>query len=251
MLKLMKYEFRKTRLTKMVWLIITAIAEALFLFGLYTDRYTMVGFSVFALTILALLVTFILGLESIVTLHRDMNTKQSYMLFMTPHSCYSILGAKTLECGISILAAGVFFFALGALDISLLFAREGKLADLWQMIQEVVREISINGRAIEIDASTIASVVFVLLASWLFTVVTAYLAVVISAAILNGKRFNGLICLIFFLAITLACSYVFNLITRPIPGNIPMMMVYGLTALIFSAIMYVITAKIMEDKLSV
>ena len=251
MLKLMKYEFRKTRLTKLIILVITAVAEVLFLGGLYTDRYTLVGFSIFALMMLAFLGVFVIGLESIVALHRDMNTKQSYMLFMTPHSCYSILGAKTLECCLSILLTGVCFFALGALDVSLLFAREGKLVDLWDFIHDLLANITINGHSLEIDPATLAAVVFVLLAAWILTIITAFLAVTISAALLNGRRFSGVISFVLFLALSLGCSLLTNLVTRPIPGNITVMMVHGLLSLVFAAIMYFVTAKIMEDKLSV
>ena len=38
-----------------------------------------------------------IGIESVNVLHRDLNTKQSYMLFLTPKSSYQILGAKILE----------------------------------------------------------------------------------------------------------------------------------------------------------
>ena len=251
MLKLMKYEFRKTRLTKLIILVITAVAEVLFLGGLYTDRYTLVGFSIFALMMLAFLGVFVIGLESIVALHRDMNTKQSYMLFMTPHSCYSILGAKTLECCLSILLTGVCFFALGALDVSLLFAREGKLVDLWDFIHDLLANITINGHSLEIDPGTLAALVFVLLAAWILTIITAFLAVTISAALLNGRRFSGVISFVLFLALSLGCSLLTNLVTRPIPGNITVMMVHGLLSLVFAAVMYFVTAKIMEDKLSV
>ena len=251
MLKLMEYEFRKTRLTKLIILVITAVAEVLFLGGLYTDRYTLMGCSIFALMMLAFLGVFVIGLESIVALHRDMNTKQSYMLFMTPHSCYSILGAKTLECCLSILLTGVCFFALGALDVSLLFAREGKLVDLWDFIHELLANITINGHSLEIDPGTLAALVFVLLAAWILTIITAFLAVTISAALLNGRRFSGVISFVLFLALSLGCSLLTNLVTRPIPGNITVMMVHGLLSLVFAAVMYFVTAKIMEDKLSV
>ena len=65
----------------------------------------------FTLLMLAVCGVAVMGLESVFVLHRDMNTKQSYMLFMPPNSCYKILGAKVLECGAAILIAGAFFFA--------------------------------------------------------------------------------------------------------------------------------------------
>ncbi len=108
MLKLMKYEFRKTWITKLILLGVTAVAEIAFLIGLYMEKETTLGLSVMLLVLLAFGGILMIGLYSVMTLHRDMNTKQSYMLFMTPSSSYSILGAKVLECGLSILIGGAF-----------------------------------------------------------------------------------------------------------------------------------------------
>ena len=51
MFKLMKYEFRKTWITKLILLGITAVAEVMFLFGLYADKESRLGFSIFLLMI--------------------------------------------------------------------------------------------------------------------------------------------------------------------------------------------------------
>ncbi|MBR2264451.1 MAG: hypothetical protein IJ917_08960 [Firmicutes bacterium] len=254
MLKLMKYEFRKTQATKLMILAITAIAEVAFLIGLYGKHDTTAALSIAALVFLATFGILIVGLESIVTLHRDMNTKQSYMLFMTPNSSYKILGSKVLECSLSILIAGAFFFALGTLDITLAFAKEVGLKSLWETIQDVLRNISINGRPLEINARALASFTFTLLTSWILTLTTAYLSIVISAALLNGKRFNGFVSFIFFLLLNWGCTKVLRLATSHVPTStsvsIPLL-VSCCVALVLSVIMYIITAQIMERKLSV
>ena len=108
---LMKYEFRKTLIAKLIILGTTAVLEILFLLGLYTKHDSLAGYSTIMLTMLAFGGVLFIGLQSVMTLHRDMNTKQSYMLFMTPNSSYKILGAKVLENGLSILMACAFFFA--------------------------------------------------------------------------------------------------------------------------------------------
>ena len=188
--KLLKYEFRKTWMTKLVLLGITAVAEIAFLIGLYSkndDQLWVPGALV--LVFIAFGGIMAIGLGSIVTLHRDINTKQSYMLFMTPNSCYKILGAKVIENGISLLLATVFFFALGALDVSMLMAHEGRLADLWSLVTQFLEGIDSR---ITLDTETLMSFAFGLLASWFSTVTCAYLADVVSTALLKGKRWNGL-----------------------------------------------------------
>jgi len=95
--KLLKYEIRKSLPVKLMILGLAAALELVFLIGLWGDNEKMLATGVLLLTFTAVTATTVVGLASVVILHRDMNTKQSYMLFMTPNSCYRILGAKVLE----------------------------------------------------------------------------------------------------------------------------------------------------------
>ena len=248
MFKLMKYEFRKTWITKLILLGITAAAEIAFLISLYAEAENTLAASIGILTLLAVFGVLVIGLQSVITLHRDMNTKQGYMLFMTPNSCYKILGAKVLENGLSILATGAFFFGLGALDITLLFAKEGQLNQVWEMIQEALRAFNDQ---IPLTADALAAYAFSLLTGWICTVVTAYLADVICAALLNGKSYNGIVSFLFFLALTWATGWLNGIATRGIPNVTTSLVVQGGIALLTAAVMYVVTAQIMEKKLSV
>ena len=249
--KLMRYEFRKTWFTKAILLGVTALLEALFLIGLYGEYSSMLGTSALFLFLLAFFGVLVIGLESVITLHRDVNTKQSYMLFMTPNSCYKILGAKTLECSISVLLTGAFYFALGALDIMLIFAKEGELSEMWRMIRQFLTQITVEGRALSLNMQMFGSLAFSMLCGWIFTVTTAYLAVVISSALLNGKKLNGFISFILFLAITTAVSRLMSVCLRSVSDTITLLLVEGGISLVIAGIMYYLTARIMEDRLSV
>ena len=251
MFKLMKYEFRKTWITKLILLDISAVLEVMYLIGLYGDKEDLLTIAILLLVITAVGGVLVIGLESVLTLHRDMNTKQSYMLFMTPNSSYKILGAKVLECGLSILVTGAFFFALGALDITLLFAKSGELSQIWDLIQDILESFTISGHAVAFDMQTMAAVVFNLLTAWILAVTTAYLADVVSSALLNGKKFNGLLSFALFLLLTWFTDWTARKITSGITDSIPMMVSFGLINLAFAAVMYVITAQIMDRKLSV
>ncbi len=251
MFKLMKYEFRKTWITKLILLGISAVLEVMYLIGLYGDKEDLLTIAILLLVITAVGGVLVIGLESVLTLHRDMNTKQSYMLFMTPNSSYKILGAKVLECGLSILVTGAFFFALGALDITLLFAKSGELSQIWDLIQDILESFTISGHALVFDMETMAAVVFNLLTAWILAVTTAYLADVVSSALLNGKKFNGLLSFALFLLLTWFTDWTARKITSGITDSIPMMVSFGLINLAFAAVMYVVTAQIMDRKLSV
>ncbi len=248
MKNLMKYEFRKTLAVKMLVLGAAALAECLFLIGLWGDMDRVLAMSIFLLTMLAFGSVMVIGLASVVILHRDMNTKQSYMLFMTPNSCYRILGAKVLENGLSILLSGAFFFALGALDITLLFARQGSLAELWDTFTGFLRRID---ERITLDAPTMMTLTANVLSTWICTVTAAYLGDVISTALLNGKRFNGLLSFLAFVLLMWLTGFVQMKTVGAIGDIRTAFLAETAVALVFSAVMYVLTAQIMERKLSV
>ena len=105
MLKLMKYELRKTAFSKLVLLVITAVAEIAFLIGVFWKKDNILAMGIIFLVMCTIFGVIYIGIESVNVLHRDLNTKQSYMLFLTPKSSYQILGAKILENGISIIMA--------------------------------------------------------------------------------------------------------------------------------------------------
>ena len=248
MLKLMKYEFRKTLYMKLILLGTTAAAEAAFLIGLAAGIEDLWAGAVLALVLLAFASELVIGLASLLTLHRDMNTRQGYMLFMTPNSAYRILGAKVLENGISMLLTGAVFAALGALDVSLLFAKMGEFDRLWQMITTFLHSMN---EAITLDAPTLLSFALEMLSSWFCLVTAACLGDVISAALLRGRRMNGLVSFLIILALLFLTARLQSLAVRGIHVIRDAFLVQSLIALVLSAVMYFVTARIMDRRLSV
>lgn len=246
MLRLLKYELRKTRFSKIILLGITLAAQAVFLAGLWGKKDDTLEIGVFLLFSVALVGIALMGILSVVVLHQDMNTKQGYMLFMTPNSCYRILGAKVIECALSLLLAGAFFFGLGYLDVSLILG-EGTNKHLWDMFNQVLRTVN---QRIVLDAPHISALVFELIADWLCTITTAYLADVVSSSLLNGKKGGLLITFLIFLALNYGITKLLQLIPASI-GVIPVLLWQGAIALALAGIMYVITARLMEKYLSV
>ena len=246
MLRLLKYELRKTQFSKLVLLGITLVAQAVFLAGLWGKKEDTLAIGAFLLFAIAIVGIALMGILSVVTLHRDMNTKQGYMLFMTPNSCYRILGAKVIECALSLLLAGAFFFGLGYLDFSLILG-EGTNKQIWDMFNQMVRTIN---QHIVLDAPHISALIFEIIATWLCTITTAYLADVISSSLLNGKKGGLLITFLIFLLLNYGISKLLQLVPSTI-GVIPVLLWQGVIALVLAGIMYVITARLMEKHLSV
>ena len=246
MIRLLKYELRKTLFSKLVLLGITVIAQAVFLAGLWGDKENTLAIGAVLLFFIAIIGIALMGILSLTTLHKDMNTRQGYMLFMTPNSSYRILGAKVLECGLSLLIAGAFFFALGVLDFSLLLGK-GANQQIWDTINQLIR--SINDQ-IQLDAPHLSALVFSMIACWLCTVTTAYLSDVVCTSLLYGKKGNLLITFLLFLALNYGISKLLTLVPASI-GIIPMLVWQGVIALALAGVMYVITARLMEKYLSV
>lgn len=246
MLRLLKYELRKTLMSKLILLGITVVAEVVFLAGLWGNRENTLAIGAVLLFFIALTGIAIMGILSVATLHKDMNTRQGYMLFMTPNSCYKILGAKVIECALSILITGAFFFALGWLDFSLLLGK-GANQQIWDMVRQMIQTVN---SSVKLDVPHISALVFSMLASWLCTITTAYLADVVSSALLNGKKGNGIVTFLLFLVLNYVLSKLLTLVPSTL-GIITVLVLQGVIALVLAAGMYVITARLMEKYLSV
>ena len=247
MLTLFKYELRKTRMSKLILLGLTAGVEAYFLYGVYTKNPEIATLATLLLCVIAIMGVLCIGIQSIVTLHHDMNTKQSYMLFMTPHSNYAILGAKALECTVSVVLSGLFYFGLGALDITLVFSAFGQIEELLRFANEFMSAMNLH---VALDPLSIAAFVAQMGTSWIETVMVAFLADVIATALLKGKKFGGLVTFILFIILTSATSKVVSLIPAVGSDNVTVLLKCAAT-LAFAAIEYAATATIMEKKLSV
>ena len=250
--KLLKYEFRKTWITKLILVGLTAVVEAAFLAGVFfrnsngnTDE--LIGLTSVLLVFIAFGGVVLIGIQSVITLHRDMNTKQGYMLYMTPKTSFQILGAKMAENGLSLALAGSFFFLLGLLDVTLLFDRLGQLESLWNYFQEFMKMMN---QQIELNVRGVLCLVVEMLASWLATVSIAYLADIVSSALLNGKKLNGLIAFIFFILLASLLGWIQNSLTHGMAVS-SALLVQAAVALVYSAIMYVVSALIMDRYLSV
>lgn len=244
--KLMKYEFRKTRMSRLILLLATIISEVLFLAGLFAEWETGLVWGSVLISLCATFGIFYMGIESILVFSRDMNTKQSYMLFMTPKNSYQILGAKALENLICILLAGVIFIliAFGNLTIASIY-----LDGLNQFLEEMHRIMGFLFENLPTWQEIVAGV-FSFLLDWFMMITVGYLAVALSATILAGKRFSGLISFVLFLAIIWASSAVMEFLPVLSGQTADFILKYSIT-LLLSAVFYLLTGWILEQKLSV
>lgn len=247
MLKLMKYEFRKTMFSKAILLIITAVVELLYLVGVFLKHANLLAIGTVGLVMCAIIGIFYIGIESLLVFHNDLNTKQSYMLFLTPRNSYQILGAKVLENAICIFLAGIFFSALAALDITVGVLYIGGVKEFMNLIHDISVSFQVE---VNITAMQAILTFFMILAGWLEMIVTGDLAIVLSSTVLAGKRLSGLVSFLLYLLIGWGLGWIRS--KAPAPGGYELQIsIYTGITLVFVVLLYVVTGWIMEKKLSV
>lgn len=247
MFKLMKYEMRKTLFMKLVLIAVTAIIEVFFFISYTKDNPTKQGVALFVLALVAIFGILFMGIQSIVALHRDMNTRQSYMLFMTPNSTYGILGAKVLENTLSTLAGGALFIALIFFDVRLLINRYGDVEETLDFLKGMMSGVGVG---FELTFAGVASFTCNMLCSWVSTVTLAYLADVIASSLLNGKKGGGFISAVIFVLLTMGVFRVVDLLPGAADTDVNNY-VQSAYNLVLAAICYFLTARIMDRYLSV
>lgn len=247
MFNLMKYEFRKSWKMKGFVLCFAAFFELAFLFGIFTMNEDVWAIATIGLMLTTICGLFLIGVYGIHVLSKDINTKQSYMLFMTPNSSYKILGAKVIEnCG-SLLLSGMFFMVLAMIDIMLLVLRYDDVQSILNMVGFI---LSGDKEAFSYSVFAMASLDTVL--SWIYLICVAYLAVVICATLLKGNRINGLLSFVAFIIIAIFVDKLHD-------GLFGAYYIYFIERLLLNVVFYVvlggiiyfITAWIMDNKLSV
>ena len=239
-------ELRITAFSKLVLLVITAVAEIAFLIGVFWKKDNILAMGIIFLVMCTIFGVIYIGIESVNVLHRDLNTKQSYMLFLTPKSSYQILGAKILENGISIIMAGAFFAALAAIDVTVATLYIGGLKE---MINLVSSFMEVNW-SVTFTPAEAAFYFFGLLASWIVFIVNADLSVILSASVLAGKKGSGIAGFLIFLVISSVIGKLLDLI--PVLKSMELTFVlYIAASFAIAAVLYVISGWIMEKKLSV
>ena len=97
MFKLTKYELRKTRATLVIAAVCFAILELAYIIGLALHKENLAGGSASFLILFACFSYLFFLVLAIMNYSKEMNSKSSYLIFMTPNTPLSILSATTPE----------------------------------------------------------------------------------------------------------------------------------------------------------
>ena len=202
MLKLIKYELRKNRTALLVLLAVIAAIEAYFLISIAREADTDVIVSLSLLTFAmaaSSLAVFIFGVSSY---SGELKRKSSYLIFMTPNSTLAVIVSKLLFT----LTLSVLFTALTlsliAVDIPLVAETYGEWEGYFMLFDAMMMQQGVSIHEVLLSVTLTFAQMFLQLLSY---VGVAYLAITISATILNSRKGRG------FLSFALFCAIVYGL----------------------------------------
>ena len=207
--KLIKYEFRKQLMSKLVVGIVIAVLELVFLAGLIFDKGDWAGIGLGGMMIVAMISLLYFSFESIVTYSNDLRTKQSYMLFLTPRNMFQIVGAKLVTTILQIFVCGCAFAAIGIGDVFLVCAAKGDV----KMFLDTVKEFFHALTGVEIRLVEVIYVVVMLLIAWLVFIALAIFAITLSTTLLSNWKFKGVASVVIYFILDWCVTKVATLVT--------------------------------------
>ena len=209
MLKLMKYEFRKQLFSKLAIVGILLLLELYFFYGLLAENGDAMGTSAGLLGILTFVAILFVSFECIFTFNNDLKTKQSYMLFMTPQSAYSIMGAKILSAIVQIILVALFFGVVAVADVFAILAKKGDVKEFFEMCQQFIQTVF----NIEVNVGLLLMIVAEVLISWMLTVILGMFSITLSTTFMANSKARGIVSFLIFIALNVVLSKVSDLIS--------------------------------------
>jgi len=250
MLKLMKYEFKKQAFSKLVIVALIGLFEIAFFYGVIRDSQNIIAGVMTFLFLFTMGALFYLAFEAIITYSNDLKQKCSYMLFLTPNTSYSIVGAKVLTAGIQIVLAGLAFFALFVIDGGVLIAKYDSIANLKKIILEFLDHFL----SLKIQFSDLLATVIVIIAGWISIITLGFFSITLSTTFLANKKYKGIVSFIIFIGL----NYLYNKVSHLILGDTTDLTNVGTTfmwqtviTVVFIILTYFGTAWMLEKKVSV
>lgn len=211
--KLIKYELKKQRTSRMIIMVMLIIAIATMALGFFLDNSVLIAICLLILLIGAPLVLLYTGIESILVLNKDLRTKQSYMLWMLPKSVWEILGAKFISAVLQMLFVFAIFIAAGCIGLGISLIEIGGIRDFANAVTDFLNNIT-QFSVSWVDGIMFAASIFV---AWMEVIFSGFLAVILSRTLLLNSRFSGLVATILFFIFIFIIEKGYSLISQ-IPG---------------------------------
>lgn len=244
MLNLMKYEFRKNKIIIGVLFGIGILLEAGYFISYAMAHGTgrkalqarenmmiMVGF-LGLLMMIGFFVVFILG---IVNYKNELNSKSSYLIFMTPNSSLKIILSKLLYIFIvEVVFVAALSFLIG-FDIiqTTAFLDGGRFIDGIVELFHQAFDIDLRKVGMEFLLSSVSFVI-----GFFSIMVMAYCAITLSATFLYNSRWKGFVSMLLFIVICIVVSYIDNHFVELLVHDVDIFTVRGRIAYVTPSLIY-------------
>lgn len=209
MLKLMKYEFRKTRATLLIMAAVLAALEAGFLVGLRVERDTLWIVCVTLISMLVFGVYAYILISGIARYASELKDRSGYLIFMTPTRPIGIVLSKLVFTALAAIAATALFGLIAWLDFRLLANRLDMDPNIINQVDLMVR-LGLNPKAglSQLLFYALWMAVTALL-DVLCTMCTAFLSITLSATLLQNRKgfLRGAISVALFVLLTFGINW--------------------------------------------
>ncbi len=212
MLKLTKYEFLKNKTVLLIIFIGIAILESAYLICCHLKDVEKTALTLTLCVVYTSVCFFVVFVLAISNYSKELNSKSSFLIFMTPNSSLSIIFSKMLTtlitgCVIAAILCGLAYF-----DVWFLSENFPKI----RVYKELINIFS-QMAAVEIAqlALTVSSYVIDFLISFFATVTLIYLAITLSFTLLQNARMRGFISFLIFFFSEIALNMIRSRLPSP------------------------------------
>lgn len=195
--KLIKYEWKKQKTSRLIILAALVLGAAVFGWALLFGHDTLAGLTMALMFFVAFLVLLYTGIESVIVLNRDLRTKQSYMLWMVPKPIWEILGAKFISAILQMLFVFALFFTAGCICLAFSVIDIGGVRAIVEGVRKVL-QITAEGGVKWADIRVILIFAVYLFLFWMAVIFIGFFSVILARTVLVRSRFAGLLAVILF-----------------------------------------------------
>ncbi|MDO5423504.1 MAG: hypothetical protein Q4F41_07240 [Eubacteriales bacterium] len=255
MFKLMKYEFRKNRNTLLAIGGGLLLLQLYFLFNILTfneteEKLTVSAIFLYLYAIVCFFAVFILAAYNY---SRELNSKSSYLIFMTPTSSYTILFSKLLSTLILGIAIAAVLGVLGAVDMNLYSQAIPESEDFASLLRFALETLGFSVGTILLN---ILTGILTFLVNFFAIVSLVYLSVTLSATFLQNSKLKSVLSVLLFLLLTYLVSKVTSVlpVIYEMPEDMTEAILNVLPATLFNLVVFLASiftcGKLLDKKVS-
>lgn len=233
MLKLTKYEFRKNLPSIIIIFLILAVAQGYFTISFLVHSIAHSAIASMILMIVGSISFIVVIVFGINAYDKELKSKSSYLIFMTPNSSLKIIFSKVFYTFIFGVILFTILISFSYIDVKMLASFADTSIDYTQIIKAVLASLGLDYMSIFYG---IITGIVTMIISILFIITLSYFSITLASTWLQNKKVKGFISVVIFFIIMIATEW----ISHQIPT------IYANPSTTFQAIISVLPSVIFE-----